>query len=295
MTPGPDAEGSHHRGDTTMKTFAAAALAASLGFAALAPVSAEAASIPRGTSADQRVKTVVYNENDVVSLRGHYGYQTTVSFATYEKIQNISIGDSVSWQVVPNAAGNLLFLKPVEDNATTNMTVITDRRIYNFELTSGQAFGPRDNSITYMMKFLYPNDNVLSYEYDTDDAPAVSLGGPYAPRTQIDSAGLRSVGTPRDLNFDYTFKGEEEIAPTTVFDNGEFTYFRFREMGDLPAVFTVDRDRNESVVNYQIEDGYMVVQSVARQFTLRHGEDEACVFNDSFNDRQSLFSNASQG
>jgi len=53
----------------------------------VAAAPAYAASVPVGTSADNRVKTVVYNENDVVSLRGHYGYQTTVSFATYEKIQ----------------------------------------------------------------------------------------------------------------------------------------------------------------------------------------------------------------
>lgn len=252
----------------------------------------QAASIPVGSSADNRVKTVVYNENDVVSLRGHYGYQTTVSFATYEKIQNISIGDSVAWQVVPNKAGNIMFLKPVEDNATTNMTVITDRRIYNFELTSGQAYSARDNNITYMMKFLYPNDDVLSFTYEDDGAsPAgINPNRPYAPATKIDSVGLVSDGTPKDLNFDYSFKGETDLAPSTVFDNGDFTYFKFRDMTDLPAVFEVDRERNESVVNYHLKDGYMIVESVGRQFTLRHGDDEACVFNESFADRSSIFS-----
>lgn len=259
-----------------------------------ATLPAYAASMPVGSSADNRVKTVVYNANDVVSLKGHYGYQTTVSFATYEKIQNISIGDSVAWQVVPNKAGNIMFLKPVEDNATTNMTVITDRRIYNFELTSGQAYSARDNSITYMMKFLYPNDDVLSFTYENDGAAPVQGGGtksgPYAPATRIDANGLASDGTPKDLNFDYSFKGETDLAPSTVFDNGQFTYFKFRDMTNLPAVFEVDRDRNESVVNYHLEDGYMIVESVGRQFTLRHGDDEACVFNESFADRAAIFS-----
>jgi len=254
---------------------------------------AYAASTPRGTSADNRVKTVVYNENDVVSLRGHYGYQTTVSFATYEKIQNISIGDSVAWQVVPNKAGNILFLKPVEKDATTNMTVITDRRIYNFELTSAQAYSARDNNITYLMKFIYPNDNVLNYSYEGDEATPTSLRGgpsPFAPKTKIASSGISSVGTPKDLNFDYSYKGDTDLAPSTVFDNGKFTYFKFRDMADLPAVFEVDKDSNESVVNYHIDDGYMIVESIGRQFTLRHGKDEACVFNDSFNQSATLFS-----
>ncbi len=253
------------------------------------------ASTAIGTSADSRVKTVVYNENDVVSLRGHYGYQTTVSFATYERIQNISIGDSIAWQVVPNKAGNIMFLKPVEENATTNMTVITDRRIYNFELTSGTAYSPRDNSLTYMMKFLYPNDDVLSFEYEDDGSSpqfnSSASAGPYSSQTKIDSVGLVSDGTPKDLNFDYSFKGENDLAPSTVFDNGEFTYFKFRDMSELPAVFEVDRERNESVVNYHLEDGYMIVESVGRQFTLRHGDDEACVFNESFQNRVSLFTN----
>jgi len=94
-------------------------------FAATTPSFAE--STPSGLAIDQRVKNVMYNEDDVVSLTGYYGYQTTIKFASWEKIQNISIGDSIAWQVVPNSAGNLLFVKPVEKQATTNMTVITDR------------------------------------------------------------------------------------------------------------------------------------------------------------------------
>lgn len=252
-----------------------------------------AASTPQSVSTDSRVKTVVYNENDVVSLRGHYGYQTTISFGSFEKIQNISIGDSVAWQVVPNKVGNILFVKPVEERATTNMTVITDRRIYTFELTAGLASSARDSNITYMLKFKYPQDSVLDFTGSQveifDSAALLNASRPYAPKSKIASSGISAVGAPRDLNFDYSYKGEDGLAPSTVFDNGEFTYFKFRDTTDLPAVFEVDKDRNESVINYHLEDGYMVVEGVGRQFTLRHGEDEACVFNDSFNDTKSLF------
>lgn len=257
----------------------------------LCGTSAWAASTPTGVSTDPRVKTVSYNENDVVSLRGHYGYQTTISFAPYEKIQNISIGDSVAWQVVPNKVGNILFVKPVEERATTNMTVITDRRIYTFELTAGLAGSPRSSNITYMLKFKYPMDSVMDFsnaEVEIFNSAALSPQ-PYAPKSKIASSGISAVGAPKDLNFDYSFKGEDDLAPSTVFDNGEFTYFKFRNMTNLPAVFEVDKDRNESVINYHLEDGYMVVESIGRQFTLRHGEDEACIFNDSFNDAKSLF------
>jgi len=38
--------------------------------------------------------------------------------------------------VTPNRRGNLLFVKPMVPGARSNMTVITDRRIYLFDLES---------------------------------------------------------------------------------------------------------------------------------------------------------------
>lgn len=272
-----------------MKKLIIGCLLASSSLACVSPV--WAASTPRSVSTDSRMKSVVYNENDVVSLRGYYGYQTTISFAAFEKIQNISIGDSIAWQVVPNKVGNILFVKPVEERATTNMTVITDRRIYTFELTAGQAASPRDSNITYMLKFQYPLDSVLDFTGSNVEifSSAYASSRPYAPKSKIESSGISAVGAPKDLNFDYSYKGEDNLAPSTVFDNGEFTYFKFRNTTDLPAIFEVDKERNESVINYHLENGYLVVEGVGRQFTLRHGEDEACVFNDNFNDAKSLF------
>lgn len=256
-----------------------------------------AASTPTGFSVDERVKNVVYNENDVISLTGYYGYQTTIRFANYEKIQNISIGDSVAWQVVPNKVGNILFVKPVEERATTNMTVITDRRIYNFELTSGQAHSPKDGRITYMLKFSYPQDSILDFTSDETGTQSFvpASNRPFAPSSISPTGRISSVGAPRDLNFDYSYKGEDNLAPSTVFDNGEFTFFKFSNQTDLPAIFEVDQDRNESVVNYHLENGYVVVESLGRQFTLRHGDEEACVFNDNFSEARSLLVLNSEG
>jgi len=250
-----------------------------------------AASSPRPSSVDQRVKTVTYNANDVISLKGFYGYQTTIQFAPYEKIQNISIGDSVAWQVVPNKVGNILFVKPVEERATTNMAVITDRRIYNFELTSGLAYSPRDNSITYLLKFNYPMDSVTDYSSQNGTMFSTHPGPrPFAPKSKITEMGIESVGAPKDLNFDYSYKGEKNLSPTMVFDNGEFTYFKFLDMDKLPAIFAVDNKRNESIVNYHIEGEYVVVEQLSPQFTLRNGEEEACVFNDNHKKKTPVFS-----
>ena len=112
-------------------------LAIALGLALLAPVAATAATKPVGGAYDPRVKTVAYNEDDVVVIVGHYGFSTNIEFATGENVQSIALGDSLAWEVAPR--GNQLFVKPREDNATTNMTVVTDQRSYQFWLDAAQA------------------------------------------------------------------------------------------------------------------------------------------------------------
>jgi type IV secretion system protein VirB9 len=47
----------------------------------------------------------------------------------------------------------------------------------------------------------------------------------------------------------------------------------------MPSVFIVDQHRNETLVNYHMQGGYLVVNSISKQFTLRDGETVATVYN----------------
>jgi type IV secretion system protein VirB9 len=62
-----------------------------------------------------------------------------IEFGPDERIENVAIGDALAWQVTPNRGANLLFVKPVELAVATNMTVVTDRRRYAFELSASRA------------------------------------------------------------------------------------------------------------------------------------------------------------
>ena len=61
-----------------------------------------------------------------------------------------------------NPTKNRIFLKPIEDDATTNMTVITDRRIYFFEMNAEEAKNIRDKNISFIVKFVYPEQHGLN-------------------------------------------------------------------------------------------------------------------------------------
>lgn len=236
-----------------------------------ASVQAQAAREARPTFADHRVRTVMYQPDEVIRFMGHYGFQSAIEFAPDETIQTISMGDSTAWMVQPS--GNRLFLKPVEQGATTNMTLLTDKRSYLFELHAREASGINDEEMTFVMRFLYPGGG-----------PA---GDGSVVRHYMDSVPLPDLeNEPQKYNLRYTISGPEVIAPIRIFDDGEFTYFEFRGKNtEVPAFFIVDSNGNESLINYRTRGNFIVVERVAPKFTLRHGGDIVCVFNEAFSDQ----------
>lgn len=201
-------------------------------------------------AADPRVRTITYSPTDVVSLTGHYGYQMLIELSPAERIQNISIGDSVAWAVTPNKTATGLFLKPVEPNAATNMTVQTDQRTYLFELRAARAArGGATPGMIYKVQFRYPED-----------------------RARV----TRTAATAPAYNRAYKISGAGRIRPAQVFDDGRSTYFYWPQGSSVPAIFSAD-GRREELVNHQTRGGYVVVDRLARSFVLRDGHETVKV------------------
>ncbi|MGZ7870445.1 P-type conjugative transfer protein VirB9 (plasmid) [Methylobacterium radiotolerans] len=215
---------------------------------------------PRPGRADTRIRTVVYSKDNVVGLDATFGTSLLVVLEPDEKIQTLALGDSQSWRVEPNKAGNMIFLKPVERDATSNLNVVTDRRIYTFSLRSNQS--PPNRQI-YKVVFRYPDADA--------DARLLAQAREMAryPNTrQLDVANMNSA---------YGYKGSSANKPVAVYDDGKKTFFRFE--GEVPALYIVDAERNESLVNFRTEGPYVVVDKVSLQWTLRNGAESTCVFN----------------
>ena len=106
------------------------------------------------TSVDNRIKTYIYSPNDVYMLKLHHGFQTHIEFAEKEEIETISIGDSYAWKITPIA--NRLFIRPMEKNIYTNMTIITNKNSYQFDLVSKEFSEGMEKDLVYIVKFYYP-------------------------------------------------------------------------------------------------------------------------------------------
>jgi len=224
--------------------------------------SAHAVISPKPISTDKRLRTIVYNPNEIFSYKGFYGYQSSIIFAPGESIETISMGDTTSWQMLP--AGNRLFIKPIEGDAQTNMLIITNKREYQFIIEAAQAIDINDPDLVFSVTFIYPGDS----------------GG---EDLQTFNAISDDVSTNSNNNFNYSISGPDTVAPLKIFDDGEFTYFEFIDKnGTIPAFYSVNSGGLESMVNYKLSGNYIIIEAVYPQMTLRNGDDVVCVYNDSY-------------
>lgn len=227
------------------------------------PIISEAAQLPRFLGSEKKFRSYIYNPNDVYRYIGHYTYQGFIEFEEGETIGTISMGNPSLWLF--EHLGNRLFLKPVgEDHSETNMTVISSKRVYHFELMAKEAKGIGDKDLIFVAKFSYPDEkdkNIVEFpKSGTSDEPDMHDLSIY--------------------NFAYQYTGEPSIAPIKVFDNGEFTFFQFaKKNAEIPAIFTVDSSGYESLVNFRSAGSYIIVERVSPQFTLRNGSEIVCVYN----------------
>ena len=87
------------------------------------------------------------------------------------------------------------------------------------------------------------------------------------------------------MNAEYSIaagNASEDIVPTLVFDDGRFTYFRFPGKREVPAVFHVQGDGSEALVNTRMEGDLLVVDRVSRRLMLRAGSAVVGVWNEAF-------------
>ena len=217
---------------------------------------------PEPLAHNDKIATFVYKPDYIYKYMGTYEYQSHIKLEQGEKASTIAMGNSSGWEIVHN--GNRIFLRPLNKYAKTNMTLITNKRMYQFLLDAKNVDSMDDPAVFFETRFVYPDDissgfKVLNIQTDTET----------------------DFSDPSKYNFNYSYNGPEKIAPVKIFDDGQFTYFEFPERNaEIPAIFYVDSDGYEGLVNYRVQGNYIVVERLSDVFTLRHGTDTICVFND---------------
>jgi len=245
-----------------------------LGMGALwaAPVSAQDAA-EESRANDPRLVTLTFDESRVVTINGKVRVQTTIKFAPDESIQNVAVGDSNAWQIQPNQAQTILFVKPLEPSARTNMTVVTSRRTYLFDLVAS----PR-NSPLYVLQFRYP-------ELEAAEAEAALAAAEAAAQEQANTVEIAAandpyaVSDPAELNFSWAGAGETGLLPARAYDDGDALFLTWPAGTAIPAILVTNSDEVEGPVNFTVRGDTVVLDGVPAQIILRSGRDTATLTN----------------
>ncbi|KXF77891.1 type IV secretion system protein VirB9 [Paramesorhizobium deserti] len=240
--------------------------------------SALALEIPRGSSQDSRVRFVNYQPYNITRIVGSLRSSVQVEFAADEEIAHVALGNSVAWEVAP--AGNILFLKPRENQPITNISVVTtlrngSTRSYQMELIVRDGTVEVGQNTYFYVKYRYPAD-----EAERRRLVAVARVLATQAKEADNVLALHESYGPR--NWRYSAQGSQALEPRSVYDNGKITTFAFTGNQEIPAIYIENSDGSESLVPKSADGNLVLVHAIGRKFILRSGGNVLCVFNEAY-------------
>lgn len=231
----------------------------SLGVAA----SAIGETLPTKGKVDSRVRTTAYNPDEIYRLQGFVGYAIELIFEEGEAFAGKGGGDLEG--VTIDAHANSVLLKPRAAVVATNLVIYTDRRAYRFDYSVVARRPDRYvDEVMYAVRFLYP--------------PRTTQPSAESAEAQIERELARAAAI-RPRNSDYWYCGHRSLKPVAASDNGVHTRLTFADRAELPAIFVRNQDGSESLLNFSMDEGDVLIHRLAPNLILRRGRLVGCIVN----------------
>lgn len=225
-----------------------------------------AETVPTRGKVDSRIRTTAYNAEEVYKLSGFVGYAIELIFEDGESFAGTGGGDLEG--VTIDAHGNSVLLKPKAAIVATNLVVFTDRRAYRFDYSVASRRPDRfSDEVMYAVRFVYP--------------PRLKDANGESVETRIDRE-LGQANAVRSRNTDYWYCGRKSIRPAAASDDGVHTRLTFGDRSEIPAIFVRNEDGSESLLNFSMDQGVVVIHRLAPKFILRRGRVTGCIVNKGF-------------
>lgn len=154
------------------------------------------------------------------------------------------VGDSAQWRV--SGGPRNIYVKPLRENISTSLTLVTNVRTYQLQLISGST---KDSQVYQKISFDYPERD-LELKLRVDQDKAVVKVEDDRLQQQVIATGV----DPSSLNFSYDIKGDASFKPLAVYSDGRFTFIRMPNTQDMPAIFLVDELEQPSLINFKVKE-----------------------------------------
>jgi P-type conjugative transfer protein VirB9 len=226
---------------------------------------------------DSRLVEFLYDQDNSYLVLAKPKAVTHMQFAADELIQSVAAGDTANWEFTPTRNRKNLFVKPRFDDQETSLTVLTDKRSYQFVLRStgdGKKWYQR-------VSWVYSGELVLTVQGTPADdvvTPPAAAASAAALATAHAAAGNDAAVEADKLRFGYQITGDAPFRPRVVFDDGRFTYFKMpAALQELPALFAVIEGKDYSLVNFEVKGDYLVAQRLLPLAVLKLGREEVRI------------------
>jgi type IV secretion system protein VirB9 len=157
-----------------------------------------------------------------------------------------------------------VFIKPAKKDLTTNVIIITDRRMYRINAVFDEEY------YTPLAYWQYPLD-----DYYASQKALARLEEEFGiiPTVGVDTKSL--------LDFEFIVKEDKSIEwkPVYAFEHQGKIYIRMPEsvkLGDMPVLFALNTGKPQ-LVNYRIRQNHYIVDRVGTQLLLVSGDDQVLV------------------
>lgn len=181
-----------------------------------------------------------------------------------------------AWEIFTQ--GNRLFVMPFKGATRINLTALTAKNSFNFDITP-LPNNPKNLPLRVARLVIQEKPTPKK-----SSLPAV-LQKPPSETDQRLNTEIQPISRER-RNREYSLQIVSEtvdVRPREVFDNGKFTFFKFPANMEIPAIYkSIPDTKEEWIVNSHREGDYLVMQSIAPLWTLRIGGTVLGVFNDAY-------------
>lgn len=210
-----------------------------------APLQAQV--LPQPGAENPRLQTLHWTPDGEYLLTALPMTGLTVLFEPGERVQRVTLDATRAFEVKVSAERDGLFVVPQVQDATGTVLVATDQRNYRMRLQTGTGL-----MAAYLVRFVY------GYEQEPAFYPS--------PEPAIEPTG--EVWT-------YRVKGDREVRPVSISDDGVRTRIVFGPDQALPAVFAVGPSGEEQVVNGYMRGGVYEIDRVWQELVFRIDKEKA--------------------
>ena len=256
------------------------------------------------TVIDKRIRNLVYNESNIYELQFMLGYQSIIEFALDETIETIAVGEPYPWKITP--IERRLFIKPTEPGVKTNMTVLTNRRVYYFEISSDYPSEDIDNDIVYVARFFYPEISIDKDKYsfqqfkdfivNESEQKQLSAMNAFTPINPMSGQkGMQNVNdkgydgsvrnpesfNPDKVNYNYSIEGDQyDFTPLEIFDDGSNTYLKFNDPSNLPSFYKIIENGTKQRISIVLTSDYIIARGIYDKIILEKEGSQNIIYKD---------------